>query len=524
VNPPPSRRWSDPAWVVAAAAVLVLLFATLRPLMLPDEGRYVGVAWEMLRSGQWVVPTLNDLPYFHKPPLFYWITGAALGVGGLHPIAARIASLAAAALLAWGLHRFTRRWADAALAPWVLVALATQPLLFGGAQFANLDMLVAACIGISILAFAHAALRLEAGRRAGPWRGVGYTAAALGVLAKGLIGVVLPVLVIGLWLLVRRRLAVLRGLASAGGVLLFAAIALPWFIVMQRRFDGFFDYFFLVQQVQRFAAGGFNNVQPFWFYLPVVAGLALPWTLWARPLFTQAYWSDAPRAPLRWLMAVWLGVILVFFSMPQSKLIGYVLPLSAPLAWLLADAARTHVASRPARAVWLSACALAGAAFCAVASSVLIVAKPSESRLAAQALADGRRTGEPVIFVGQYPFDLPLLARLREPVTVVDAWSDPSATARDNWRKELADALQFATPAARARLVEPASLEPLLCASRVSWVVAAADAPLLPAWLRLQPPRAGTARVAVWRVDPGELAALNRAPCPRTPNDGPADK
>jgi len=510
--------------LAAVAAVLLVLLAAWRPLMLPDEGRYVGVAWEMLRSGRWAVPTLNDLPYFHKPPLFYWITGAAMGVGGLHPLAARTASLAAAGLLAWGLYRFTRRWADAALAPWVLVALATQPLFFGGAQFANLDMLVAACISLSVLAFAHAALRLEAGQRAGPWCWVGHVAAALGVLAKGLIGVVLPVLVIGLWLLARRRLAILRGLASASGTLLFAIIALPWFIDMQLRFDGFFDYFFVVQQAQRFAAGGFNNAQPFWFYLPVVAGLALPWTLWAGPLFTRGYWSDAQRAPLRGLMAAWLGVVFLFFSMPQSKLIGYMLPLSAPLAWLLADAARTHVAQRLTRAAWPRASALTGAALCAVAGVVLLVAKPSDSRAVAQALVDGRRPGDPVIFVGQYPFDLPLLARLREPVTVVEAWSDASVTARDNWRKELADASKFAAPAARARLAPPESLEPLLCASRVSWVVAAADGPMLPAWLRRLPPLAGAARIAVWRVDSGELAALSPPPCPRTPNDGPADR
>jgi hypothetical protein len=126
--------------------------------------------------------------------------------------------------------------------------------------------------------------------------------------------------------------------------------------------------------------------------------------------------------------------------------------------------------------------------------------------------------------VGQYPFDLPLLARLREPVTVVDAWRDASVTARDNWRKELADASKFAPPADRARLADPASLEPLLCASHVSWVVAAADAPLLPAWLRRQRSLAGAARMAVWRVDSREFAALSLPPCPRTPNDGPADR
>jgi len=68
------------AWPPLAALLGVWLLATVtvRPLMLPDEGRYVGVALEMLRSGDWLVPTLDGLPYFHKPPLFYWITSASL--------------------------------------------------------------------------------------------------------------------------------------------------------------------------------------------------------------------------------------------------------------------------------------------------------------------------------------------------------------------------------------------------------------------------------------------------------------
>src|SRR6476659_9026789 len=83
--------WDHPAiWLLF---VLLWLIATAwaRPLMLPDEGRYVGVAWEMLRSGDWLTPTLNSLPYFHKPPLFYWITAAMLWLVGNQEWAGRVA-------------------------------------------------------------------------------------------------------------------------------------------------------------------------------------------------------------------------------------------------------------------------------------------------------------------------------------------------------------------------------------------------------------------------------------------------
>ncbi|MGA9993178.1 MAG: hypothetical protein WBP86_12700, partial [Thiobacillaceae bacterium] len=61
----------------------------VRPLALPDEGRYVSVAWEMLTSGNWLYPTLDGLPFFHKPPLFYWITAGSLSLFGTHEWASR---------------------------------------------------------------------------------------------------------------------------------------------------------------------------------------------------------------------------------------------------------------------------------------------------------------------------------------------------------------------------------------------------------------------------------------------------
>ena len=80
--------------------------AWARALMLPDEARYVGVAWEMLRSGDWLTPTLNGLPYFHKPPLFYWITAGSLELLGRHEFAARVAPILGATLGAMALFLF----------------------------------------------------------------------------------------------------------------------------------------------------------------------------------------------------------------------------------------------------------------------------------------------------------------------------------------------------------------------------------------------------------------------------------
>ena len=130
---------------LAALALFAWLAFTAwaRPLTLPDEGRYIGVAWEMLQSGHWAVPTLDGMPFFHKPPLFYWISAAAMAIFGPHAWAARMPSVLGAALAAWSLWLFMRRWDGEREARRAALILATQPLLFMGGQIANLDMLVA---------------------------------------------------------------------------------------------------------------------------------------------------------------------------------------------------------------------------------------------------------------------------------------------------------------------------------------------------------------------------------------------
>jgi len=459
MNAPRARS----AWGLLALAVAWLAAtAWMRPLMLPDEGRYASVAWQMLRSGDWLTPTLDGLPFFHKPPLFYWITGAALAAFGSVEIAARAASIAGAVLGAMALYLFTRRWGGEAAARRALAVLLVQPLCFIGAQFANLDMLVAGCIVATVLALAHAALCFEAGapyRRAlwGAW-----VLAALGVLAKGLIGFVLPAAIVGLWLLLRGRWRTLRALLSPGGALLFLAVAAPWFWAMQQRFGGFLHYFFVVQHFQRFAGGGFNNVQPFWFYPAVLAPCSLPCLAWVR--FGRGYLRD----PVRLLMALAAGVVVLFFSLPQSKLVGYVLPAVAPLAWLMADASRV-------RGRWWTASLAASALLGVAVVAVLAADQRHTTRALGLALGMQHHAGEPVFMVKDYRYDVPFYARLTDPVFVVEDWDDPRATQRDNWRKELADAGAFDGARARQLLITPAAWPQALCRAPVAWVLGASD-------------------------------------------------
>ncbi|MFC5496857.1 ArnT family glycosyltransferase [Caenimonas terrae] len=518
--PAPARARVAGTLPVAAIAGLVVLWlaatAWLRPLMLPDEGRYVSVAWSMLRSGDWLTPTLNGLPFFHKPPLFYWITAASMAVFGPSEWAARAAPLIGSTLAAMSMYLFLRRWSSERAARVALLALLAQPLFYVGGQFANLDMLVAGCITATIALAAHSCLSFEQGLPRGGALAGAYAMAAAGVLAKGLIGAVLPALVLLAWLLARRRWRTMGSLLSLPGLALFLLICGPWFVAMQARFDGFLNYFFVVQHFQRFAAGGFNNVQPFWFYPVLLLLFGLPWLPWlARSLARQAAGPDDDGA-LRLLLVLWAALVVGFFSLPQSKLAGYVLPAIPPLAALVAvGLLKRGDPSRRELRWWHAAVATGALVSVGIVVAVTLLPQNSMRGLSASLVAQ-RAPQDPIFMLGKMYYDVPVYAGLSEPVHVVEDWKSADATVQDNGRKELADAGQFAPELAARLLVNEAALPAALCAARTSWVIgpvkAAEQFPFLAA------ARVGYAAsdATLWRVDSTSPAVANALECYRS--------
>jgi len=510
-SPPVNLRWIPTSiahdWRVALrngpalAAILFVWFAAtawIRPLAMPDEGRYVSVAWEMLVRGEWAVPTLDGLPFFHKPPLYYWMAAAAMRLVGVSDFAARLPSIVAATALVWALHRFTQIWFGRAHARVAVVVLATTPYLYFAAQYANMDMLVASCIGCAVLLGAHAVLCESDGTpaRAAVWGA--YSSAALGVLAKGLIGCALPAAILLAWLVVSRRATMARVFVSPVGLALFLAIALPWPLAMQARFPGFFDYFVVEQHFHRFIGTGFNNTEPWWFYVPVLLAFTLPWSLALPAALVRSNQTPASGAPsARSLMLCWIAVTVIFFSVPQSKLIGYAVPAAAPLAWLASEV----IASLGVQAPWgRNVRSIASGA--AIAMFVCVVAygirSPHSASALAAIVAKERRTGDRVVFLDTYPFDLIVQARIRQPVPVAKSWQDPRIAASDGWAKELSDSARFAPALAAGVLVEESSLESLT-AGRPTWIVSPNNAKLPPGLhARL---RARTDELTLWRVD-----------------------
>jgi len=319
---------------------------------------------------------------------------------------------------------------------------------------------------------------------------------------------------------VRRRWKAFLSLISVPGLVVFLAIAAPWFVAMQAHFAGFLDYFFVVQHFKRFAAGGFNNVQPFWFYPAVLLLFTLPWLPWFRPQLEHGRLSDPVRGPVRLLLWVWLLVVVGFFSLPASKLLGYVLPAVPPLAVLLADGLQTWRERWPRSGQrWRLSAGFTVALNIGVIG-LLAVQAPKSTKDIGATLRAQRSGGEPVFMLDNYYFDLPLYARLPDPVATVLDWSDPEIHRRDTWRKELADAGEFAPSRAKSALIEPAGLRLSLCAQPVSWVVGPPGAAQTYPFLATAKVSSRGRNATLWRVDRAQAQINDALACPGTPNAG----
>ena len=159
----------------------------------------------------------------------------------------------------------------------------------------------------------------------------------------------------------------------------------------------------------------------------------------------------------------WVLGVVGFFSLPSSKLAGYVLPALAPWCVLLALAlARVRVQLW----WWLVG---GSAMLCVAIVGALAWQSPKSNRAAALALAAQSAPGDRVVMVDEYFYDLPFYARLKQPVIIASHWEDPQLPQRDNWRKELFDAARFDPVRGQALLRPLNQLDTLLCGTGAVW-------------------------------------------------------
>jgi 4-amino-4-deoxy-L-arabinose transferase-like glycosyltransferase len=335
-----SRHAPARLWIIIALAAPWFALMGERPLFNPDEGRYAEIPREMLASGNWLVPHLNNLVYIEKPPLQYWATALAYELFGTHVWAARLYTGLCGLFTVLVTAALARRLWGSAVARRAAIMLATSFAVLVMSQQLTLDMSLTFFMTLTLAAFcvAQDAATSAVGRR--QWMWLAWACAAAAFLTKGLVALVLPAFALGAYSLLYRHWKPWRRLSLVTGLAVFMLIALPWCVLMQRHVPQFFDFFFVREHFQRFLTTIEDRYEPPWFFIPVLAVGSLPWLLPAgRALASGWRVSRTPSEfDARAFLWVWCVIVFVFFSMSDSKLIPYILPLFPALALLMASA------------------------------------------------------------------------------------------------------------------------------------------------------------------------------------------
>jgi len=338
------------------------------PLFDPDEGRNAEVAREMAATNDYVLPHFDGLPYLDKPIVYFAAAAASMEVLGPTETAARLPAylftLATLIVVVWFVRR---RWGPDA--GWLAaLALATMPLVLAYARTTIMDSALSFCTTIAILAFWDERPVLA-------WAAIG-----LGAITKGPVAILIPLAtLIPYTLLSGRPLLRLFPLAGLGS---FAVVALPWFLAVSHRIPEFPHYVFVRETFERVTTRSFHRTAPFWYYLPIVPVAAFPWIVPALARCKNWRWAWLarrvnPQAQESVLLACWVLGPLLFFTLNQSKLPQYMLPLMPPFA-LAAARLLTRNATELGGGIGVARTAYAGiAATCGIALVLLTVWLPA---------------------------------------------------------------------------------------------------------------------------------------------------
>ena len=315
---------------------LTLLFGFMlgsRPLSVPDEGRYAEIPREMTTTGDYLTPRLNGVKYFEKPPLMYWMEAGIIKLFGLSEWALRLlpAFLGIIGCL-WifmvahllGLGR-EAAWASA-------LTLATTALYYVHTRLLILDLGVTVFLSIALLSFLLAA-RASSSTLKNRWLIGFYGGSALAVLTKGIVGAVIPGMVILLWTLPWRRWDSLKLAFKPWGIGLFFLIAAPWHILVSIKNPEFPYFYFIHEHFIRFTTTEHGRFQPWWFFVPILLVGLFPWVTFLPQALARAF-KELPKEVCHFL-SLWGGLVFLFFSVSHSKLIPYILPMFPPLSLFL---------------------------------------------------------------------------------------------------------------------------------------------------------------------------------------------
>ncbi|MEO8035613.1 MAG: phospholipid carrier-dependent glycosyltransferase [Acidobacteriota bacterium] len=324
------------AWLLVVLIALAIHLGGY-PLYDADEGRNGEVGREMAASNDYVMPRLDGLPYLDKPIAYFAAEAAAMEVLGPTEVAARLpaylCTLLTAALLAW----FARRiGADPLIAA---IAYLSMPLTLAFSRTVIFDSMLSLFIAGAIVAFYCACHPGgDGGEDAATGRGssgvatiVAWAAMGMGVITKGPVAILIPLIIAVPYAISRKRA---RRLFSIAALVVFGVVVAPWVWAISRAVPDFLHYVLVTETMQRLATKALKRTGPPWYFIPYLLGGAMPWSVVAIALWRRARAGFRDNATLYLLL--WIAIPFVFFSLSQSKRPQYILPVMPAVALLVA--------------------------------------------------------------------------------------------------------------------------------------------------------------------------------------------
>jgi len=314
----------------------LLWFGTLnyRHLIPSDEGRYAEMAREMLVTGDWITPRYNGYKYFEKPPLQIWATATACHLFGIGDWQARLWT-ALTGFLTIVFVGFTGARIYSARAGWLAaIVLASSPMWVISGHMNSLDMGLSAFL-VAALCSLLLSQSYENKTASRNWMWACWMLMALATLSKGVIGVAIPGMVFVAYSLTAWDWKIWKRLHLISGTTLFLLVTAPWFILVAERNSEFLQFFFIHEHLQRFTETAHSRTGPVYYFIPLLLIGFLPWLAQIPGAIALAWKERSSQFSSGWLLVCWFAVIMGFFSLSQSKLPGYIIPVFPALAMLV---------------------------------------------------------------------------------------------------------------------------------------------------------------------------------------------
>lgn len=343
--------WRDLTILLLLAGTLFMYHLGHGSLWDSDEPKYGEAAWEMVQSGNWLVPHFNQTERFDKPPLFYWCIAASYQVFGFNEFATRLPAsifgiLTALITYFTGKMLFSQR-----------IGLYSGIILAATLQFIIQSRL--AVVDTTLTFFITAAIYGITGVCRYPSQFRYYLYTVLGIafatLTKGPIGIFFPCIIGAAAFTLFNTWKKLNVKWVAAGIIIFIIISVPWYIMVLSLYGRIYtDNFFLFHNITRFLTPVDNQSGPWYYYFMTLPLGLFPWSVFIIPIIAQLFipkssndeYNNSKRKTL-YFLGFWVIIVFLFFSLAATKLPNYVLPLFPPYAILMGLLLTTPIKSRP---------------------------------------------------------------------------------------------------------------------------------------------------------------------------------